>query len=88
MNENKQIKNWTVYLLKCSDDTLYCGCTNNLEKRISYHNSGKGSKYICGRTPVELVTYKSNLTKSEAFQLEYQIKKLPKNKKVDFINSK
>ena len=36
---------WTVYLLRCADETLYCGCTNNLQKRLKAHNSGQGAKY-------------------------------------------
>ena len=46
---------WVVYLLRCSDDSLYCGVTNDLEKRIAAHNSGSGAKYTRSRRPVELV---------------------------------
>ena len=43
--------NWLVYLLRCADDTLYIGSTNDLEKRLADHNSGRGAKYTKGRAP-------------------------------------
>jgi putative endonuclease len=46
---------WVVYLVQCSDDSLYCGTTNNLEGRLSAHNAGKGAKYTRSRKPVKLV---------------------------------
>ena len=46
-----------TYILRCKDNTLYTGWTNNLEKRIEMHNSGKGAKYTKARLPVELVYY-------------------------------
>lgn len=72
-----------VYLLRCKDNTLYCGQTNNLEKRISDHNdpSNSATKYTRGRRPVTLV-YKEKLkTKSGALKREIEIKKLSKEKK-------
>lgn len=75
-----------TYILKCSDDTLYTGYTNNIEKRIKMHNSGKGAKYTRGRTPVELVYYEVFDTKKEALKREYSIKKLHRNKKLEIIN--
>ena len=44
-----------VYLLRCSDGTLYTGCTNNLDRRLAAHNAGKGTKYTRSRRPVALV---------------------------------
>ncbi len=73
---------WFVYLLKCKDDTLYCGISNNLEKRIKTHNSGKGAKYTKSRLPVILFYYETVLNKSEALKREYQIKKLSKSEKI------
>jgi predicted GIY-YIG superfamily endonuclease len=75
---------WHIYILKCADDTLYTGITNNLEKRISQHNEGKGAKYTRGRGPVVLVKSFTRLTKSEALKLEYKIKKLSKEEKLNF----
>ena len=47
--------NWVCYLLRCADDTLYCGITNDLERRLAAHDAGTASKYTRVRLPVELV---------------------------------
>ena len=70
-------KKWAVYLLRCSDSSLYCGVSNNIEKRLIDHNSGLGAKYTRSRRPVVLVGTSRAMTKVEAHQLEYHIKKLP-----------
>ena len=77
-----------VYILKCSDDTLYTGWTNNLEKRIATHNSGKGAKYTRNRLPVELAYFETFDDKSSALKREYAIKQLPRYKKLDLIKSR
>jgi len=66
--------NWIVYLVRCSDKSLYCGITNDLEKRLEVHNSGKGAKYTRSRRPVELVGVSALMTKSNALKLEYRVK--------------
>ena len=78
-------KNWVVYLVRCSDDSLYCGITNNLQKRLSAHNSGSGAKYTRSRKPVELIDASSKLTKPEALKLEYRVKKVPAGKKISLL---
>ena len=72
-----------VYILRCSDNSLYCGQTNNLERRIKEHNSDKfkSAKYTKGRRPVKLVYFEKYQTVNEALKREYEIKKLPKTKK-------
>ena len=75
-------KIWVVYLLRCFDNTLYCGITNDLNSRLIDHNSGKGAKYTRSRRPVELVDVSAATTKSEALKLEYKIKRLPVDKKL------
>ena len=57
-----------VYILKCKDDSLYTGWTNNLEKRFKAHSSGKGAKYTKARLPVELVYYEELEDKIEAMK--------------------
>ena len=74
-----------IYILKCVDNTLYTGYTNNLEKRIKVHNSGKGAKYTKCRLPVELVYFEQYETKSEAMKREYAIKQLTKKEKLQLI---
>lgn len=68
---------WVVYLVGCSDGSLYCGVTNDLERRLAAHNSGKGARYTRSRTPVKLVCASSPMTKSEAHRLEYRVKRAP-----------
>ena len=74
-----------TYIVKCSDETLYTGWTNDLEKRLRAHNSGKGAKYTKNRRPVELVYFEEYDTKQEAMKREYAIKQLPKEKKLALI---
>jgi len=74
-----------TYLVKCADNTLYCGWTNHLEKRMEAHNQGKGAKYTKTRRPVELVYYESYPTKEEAMRREVQIKKLSRKDKLSLI---
>ena len=64
-----------VYILRCSDDTLYTGWTNDLEKRIKAHSNGTGAKYTRGRGPVELVYFEEFDDKKDAMKREYEIKK-------------
>ena len=72
---------WFCYLLLCADDSLYCGITNDLEKRLISHNTGEGAKYTRGRTPVKIVYWESCADKSAALKREMQIKRLPREKK-------
>lgn len=57
-----------TYILRCADDTLYCGWTNHLEKRIKAHNEGKGAKYTKTRRPVSLAYFEEFETKQEAMK--------------------
>ena len=70
-----------TYIVKCSDKTFYTGWTNDLEKRIEMHNSGKGAKYTKARLPVELVYYEAFDTKEEAMSREWHIKRLSRSEK-------
>jgi putative endonuclease len=69
---------WQVYLLRCSDNSLYCGTTTDLERRVQEHNQGVGSRYTKSRLPVQLVWSSDKLNKSEAFREEYRIKRMSK----------
>ncbi len=64
-----------TYILRCADDTLYCGWTNHLEKRLIAHNQGKGAKYTKARRPVVLAYWEEFSTKEEAMRREAAIKK-------------
>jgi len=76
-----------VYILKCEDNTLYTGYTNNIEDRIQTHNSGKGAKYTRGRLPVELQYYEEFEEKGQALKREHEIKKLSRLEKVKLIKT-
>jgi putative endonuclease len=76
---------WITYLLRCSDGKIYTGVTNNLEKRLDAHNKGKASRFTRGRLPVTLMATSRELKKEDAFRLEYRIKRLPKEKKIDTL---
>jgi len=73
---------WVVYLIRCSDESLYCGITNNLKKRLAAHNSGRGAKYTRSRQPIELIGVGPGMTKSDALKLEYRIKHLSAREKI------
>ena len=75
-----------TYLLRCSDGTIYCGWTDNIEKRLAAHNSGKASKYTRSRLPVKLVYYEVFDTKREAMSREARIKQLSRREKLALVN--
>ena len=76
---------WFCYLLRCADDTLYCGITNNLSKRLAAHNAGTAAKYTRTRTPVELVFSETCADRSVASKRELAIKRLTREKKLALI---
>jgi len=73
---------WYCYLLRCADDTLYCGITNDLDKRLAAHNAGEGAKYTRGRSPLTLVYWESCADKSAALKREREIKSLTRAEKL------
>lgn len=76
-----------VYILKCADGTLYTGSTNDLQKRVITHNTGKtAAKYTKARRPVELAYYEQFDTKSDALKREWAIKQLSKTEKIKLIS--
>jgi putative endonuclease len=80
-------KTWCIYILKCSDNTLYTGVTNDLENRLFQHNHGTaGAKYTRARRPVNLVYTELCEDKISAMKREYAVKKLPRSKKLLLIN--
>ena len=80
---------WLVYILECSDKTLYTGITNNLEKRLEQHNNGQeGAKYTRARRPVKCVYKEIQQNRSEATKRECAIKKLARSEKLKLIRTK
>lgn len=75
-------KNYFVYLLRCSDGTLYTGTTNDLRRRVQQHNAGKGARYTAGRRPVALVYVENCASRSEALRREAALRKLSHRQKL------
>lgn len=76
-----------VYILNCSDNTLYTGITTDIKRRIDEHNSSdKGAKYTKLRRPVELVYSEESVNRSTASKREYEIKKMSRLKKLELIS--
>ena len=79
--------NWCCYILRCADDTLYTGITNDLEKRLTAHNEGLAAKYTRARGPVELVLVENCADRSTASKREMVIKNLTREEKLALIRS-
>ncbi|MEA1983570.1 MAG: GIY-YIG nuclease family protein [Campylobacterota bacterium] len=76
-----------IYILKCSDETLYTGITTDIQRRVNEHNnSDKGAKYTKLRRPVTLVYSEKSQDRSSASKREYAIKKLTRKEKLELIN--
>ncbi len=77
-----------VYILECADRTLYIGSTNDVEKRVTVHNSGKtGAKYTKSRRPVVLKYSEPHATKGDALKREWELKQLTREKKLVLIDT-
>lgn len=77
---------WLVYILECSDKTLYTGITNDLEKRLVQHNHGQeAAKYTRARRPVKCIYTETCKNRSEATKREFAIKKLSRTEKLILI---
>lgn len=81
-------KKYYTYMVRCNDDSLYTGYTNDVKKRVETHNRGKGAKYTKARLPVKLVWYKEWENEHIARSNEVKIKKLKKEEKEKIINRK
>lgn len=78
---NDQENTWCIYLIRTRLNSLYCGITNNVERRFAQHQTGKGAKYLRGKGPLTLVWHRDVESKSIALKYEYQIKKMTKASK-------
>lgn len=76
-----------VYILRCGDNSLYTGWTNDPEKRLAAHQSGKGSRYTRARLPVEMVYLETCVSKQAAMSREYEIKQLSHPVKLQMIET-
>src|SRR5688572_28852159 len=76
---------WFAYFVRCADGSLYAGATNDLERRVHKHNSGRGARYTRSRLPVELVWSKRVATRSRALSLEATLKQLSRAQKLQLV---
>ena len=79
--------NWLVYMILCSDDSLYTGITTDIERRQAQHASRRGAKYFRGREPGPLVYLEGGHSRSSASRREAEIKRLPRQAKRLLIDS-
>lgn len=78
---------WFAYIVACRDDSLYTGVTNDLDKRLDAHNSGRGAKYTRSRSPVRLVHSERFRTKGRALSREARIRRLTREGKQRLIGA-
>lgn len=76
---------WFVYLLECSDESIYTGITNDIEKRMKAHKEGKGSKYVARKGFGKLLHVVAAEDRSQASKIEYAVKQLQRNDKITFF---
>jgi putative endonuclease len=79
---------WCVYLLRCGDGTLYAGITNDLDKRLAAHRTGRGARYTRGRGPLKLVHCEPAEDMSAALKREHALKRLPRRQKLLLAKSR
>jgi putative endonuclease len=80
---------YSLYILRCADDTLYTGIAIDVENRLEEHRSGKrGAKYLRGRSPFKLVFQRVVGDRGVAQRIEYQVKRLDKKHKLDLIDGR
>lgn len=80
---------WFVYIVECSDKSLYTGIATDVERRVEEHNtSSKGAKYTSRRRPVKLVYFETSTDRSTASKREYAIKQLSRSEKLKLIETK
>ena len=79
---------YSVYVLRCSDGSLYTGIAADVERRLRQHRDGVGAKYTRGRGPLQLVFVKPAADRSAALRLEHRIRQLGKRSKEDLVAGK
>ncbi|MDD5687608.1 MAG: GIY-YIG nuclease family protein [Elusimicrobia bacterium] len=77
-----------LYILKCSDTTLYTGITSDLKRRLTEHNKGTGARYTSNKTPVKCVYTEKHPNRSSATKRESEIKRWTKERKLRLIKSR
>ena len=84
----KKTSAWVLYVLKCRDNTLYTGITNDVSRRVYQHNNGTASRYTRSRLPVKLIFSEPCRNRSQALKKEYGMKQLSRKEKIEYISDK
>lgn len=84
-DEHVKPAEWSIYFLRCSDGSIYTGIAKDVHKRLSQHNLRRGAKYTASRLPVYLEAHRPVGSQSEALKLEYAVKRLSRDKKLQLI---
>ena len=79
------MNSWFVYIIRCTDDSLYTGCTNHLIRRWHQHRQGTGARYLRAHPPESMVYMEETANRSEACKREYEIKQFSKEEKEELI---
>jgi putative endonuclease len=77
---------WVVYILRCGDDSLYTGITDDLQRRLKAHENGKGAKYTRGRGPLTVVYTEQQTDRAAASRREWEIKHMTREQKLALID--
>ncbi len=77
--------NWSVYIIICSDGSLYTGISTDVDRRFRQHQTGKGAKYFRGRQPLAIAYQEHGYSRSYASHREMMIKKMPRREKQALI---
>lgn len=88
MQPDAETHSWFMYVVECSDHSLYTGITNNLNRRLKQHNSGRGAAYTAIRRPVRLLATWSFIDRSTALKAEYAFKQYTRQRKLKLIQAK
>jgi len=82
---DREVPGWQVYILRCADDTLYTGVTNDLDARLATHNLGKGARYTRSRLPVRVLYSECAADRGAAQSREAAIKRLSRAEKLALV---
>lgn len=85
LNRLAKTGEWSIYFLRCSDGSIYTGIAKDVHKRLSQHNLRRGAKYTASRLPVYLEAHSPVGSQSEALKLEYAVKRLSRDNKLQLI---
>ncbi len=82
------MKPWYLYLVRCSDGTLYTGISNDVERRLAAHGSGRGARYLRGRAPLLLARKVRIGSRNDALKVERRVKRMRRERKEKLVQGR